>query len=97
MQYFPPAWFMRDGSLLTQDHKWIATVRPKSNGLRYDGPVYLLVGLGTFSSALACAQEAKDYKLATLVGEETGEPLDTIGFTFARATSTSNAAPKFHA
>ncbi|HKU80893.1 MAG TPA: S41 family peptidase [Candidatus Tumulicola sp.] len=79
LQYFPPAWFMRDGSLLTQDYTWIATIRPGANPLRYDGPVYLLVGTKTFSSALDCAQEAKDYKLATLVGQETGEPLDTTG------------------
>lgn len=79
LQYFPPAWFMRDGSLLTQDYAWIATIRPGANPLRYRGPVYLLIGTKTFSSALDCAQEAKDYHLATLVGQETGEPLDTTG------------------
>jgi hypothetical protein len=79
MQYFPPAWFVRDGSLLTQDYTWIATIRPGRNALRYRGPVYLLIGTKTFSSALGCAQEAKDYRLATLVGQETGEPLDATG------------------
>ncbi len=79
MQYFPPAWLMRDGSLLTQDYSRIATIRPAPNPLRYDGPVYLLIGTKTFSSALSCAQEAKDFHLAILVGQETGEPLDTTG------------------
>jgi Peptidase family S41 len=79
LQYLPPAWFMRDGSLLTEDYTWIATIRPGANPLRYKGPVYLLIGTKTFSSALDCAQEAKDYRLATLVGQETGEPLDTTG------------------
>lgn len=79
MQYFPPAWFMRDGSLLTQDYTWIAAIRPGANPLRYNGPVYLLIGTKTFSAAIDCAQEAKDYHLATLVGRETGEPLDTTG------------------
>lgn len=50
---------------------------------RYHGPVYLLISAQTFSSAMACALAAKDYGLATIVGEETGEPVNSTGETFA--------------
>jgi C-terminal processing protease CtpA/Prc len=53
------------------DFTRFTTIRPGPNPLRFDGPVYLLCGLYTFSSALGCAQEAKDYGLATIVGQET--------------------------
>ncbi|HTW85330.1 MAG TPA: S41 family peptidase [Candidatus Sulfotelmatobacter sp.] len=46
---------------------------------RYTGPVYLLISPQTFSSAMSCALAAKDYGLATIVGEETGEPVDSTG------------------
>jgi C-terminal processing protease CtpA/Prc len=102
MQYFPdfkdvrpPPWFMRDGSVVTYDYAGIATIRPGSNPLRYRGPVYLLVGLETFSSALSCAQEAKDYQLATLVGQETGEPLDTTGTAYNGYSPRIGAAFQF--
>jgi hypothetical protein len=95
MQYFPPAWFMRDGSLLTQDYTRIATIRPGANPLRYDGPVYLLLGTKTFSSALGCAQEAKDYGLAILVGQETGEALDTTGTAYSGYTPRIGARFQF--
>ncbi|MBV8602750.1 MAG: hypothetical protein JO359_14380, partial [Candidatus Eremiobacteraeota bacterium] len=52
---------------------------PSNNPLRYSGPVYLLIGTQTFSSALLCAVAARDYGLATIVGEETGEPVNSTG------------------
>ena len=77
--YPPPAWLMRDGSLLEFNVPKFMDVRPGPNPLRYDGPVYLLIGVATFSSALDCAQMAKDSALATIVGQETGEPVDSTG------------------
>jgi hypothetical protein len=57
-------------------------VRPQPNPLRFAGRTVLLIGTGTFSSAMACATAAKDYELATLVGEETGEPVVSTGETY---------------
>jgi hypothetical protein len=74
--YPPQAWFARDHSLLTFEAQ---IVRPRSKELRYSGPVLLLIGTQTFSSALACAVAARDFGLATIVGEETGEPVNSTG------------------
>lgn len=46
------------------------------------GRVYLLTSAGTFSSGMSCATAAKDYGLATIVGEETGEPVVSAGELF---------------
>ena len=45
---------------------------PLPNPLRFDGPVCFLIGSGTYSSATMLASAVGDYKLATLIGEETG-------------------------
>ena len=58
-------------------------IHPGPLPLRYHGPVYLLISAETFSSAMSCALAAKDYGLATIVGEETGEPVNSTGETFA--------------
>lgn len=78
MHYFPPAWFLRDGSIQQFDFTRLAMHRPEDNPLRFAGPVYLLIGKGTFSSAIGCAQEAKTGDLATIVGEETS-PVNHTG------------------
>ncbi|MDB5069354.1 MAG: hypothetical protein JWM87_465 [Candidatus Eremiobacteraeota bacterium] len=57
--------------------------RPRAVSLRYDGPVYYLIGTRTFSSALSCALAVKDFGLGTLVGEETGEPALSTGETYS--------------
>jgi hypothetical protein len=57
--------------------------RPPAQSLRYDGPVYYLIGTRTFSSALSCALAVKDFGLGTLVGEETGEPALSTGETYS--------------
>jgi Peptidase family S41 len=87
--YPPPAWLMRDGSLLEVDFTKfnVLEVHPGPNPIRYTGPVYLLIGVATFSSALDCAQIAKDAGLATIVGQETGEPVDSTGEVYNGYTS----------
>ena len=51
--------------------------KPESNPLRYSGKVCFLIGSGTYSSAMMLANAVGDYKLATLIGEETaGIPND---------------------
>ena len=54
-------------------------ITPGRLDVRYTGPVYLLISAQTFSSAMSCALAAKDFGLATIVGEETGEPVNSTG------------------
>jgi hypothetical protein len=78
--YVPPAWVMPDGSLLHFNipHALISTA-PQPSAIRYGGPVVLLIGVETFSAALDCAEIAAENALATIVGQETGEPVDSTG------------------
>jgi hypothetical protein len=46
--------------------------RPRDMGYRFDGCIYVIVGPGTFSTAADFSHIVKDYRLGTLVGEETG-------------------------
>ncbi len=73
-------WNAKDGALVTVANEAAA---PPPNPLRYRGKVFLLIGPGTFSSAMACAVAAKDYGLATIVGEETAEPVNSNGGVFS--------------
>lgn len=45
---------------------------PGRNSLRYKGPVCVLIGPHTFSSAMLLAGAIGDFHLATLIGQETG-------------------------
>ena len=71
--------------------------KPLENALFYKGRVIVLIGPKTFSSANMLANTIQDYKLATLVGERSGEPandygelitvkLPNSGFTFTTST-----------
>ena len=55
-----------------------------NNNNVYTGKVFFLINPFTFSSANMLADGAKEYKIATLVGEETGENSSDFGeaFTF---------------
>ena len=75
----------------------IKTTSAERNPLRYRGKVFVLIGAHTFSSANMLANTIQDYKLATLVGEPSGEPandygelitltLPNTGFTFSTST-----------
>jgi hypothetical protein len=75
---YPAAWLWPNGSTI-RFPAFLVTHRPAANGLRYSGPVFLLIGTRTFSSALLCAVAARDYSLATIIGEETGEPVNSTG------------------
>jgi hypothetical protein len=46
-------------------------VDPVAGTLRSRGRVWLLIGRGTYSSAMLCASTVQHYGLATLIGEET--------------------------
>jgi peptidase S41-like protein len=52
---------------------------PPKRDPRFDGAVCVLIGDGTFSSAVDLADAIKTYKLATLIGEETGGRPNTFG------------------
>lgn len=71
--------------------------RSTFNDLLFKGNVLVLIGPHTFSSANMLANTIQDYKLATLVGEPSGEPandygeliflkLPNTGFTFTTST-----------
>jgi hypothetical protein len=82
--YGEDLWDAPDGKIIeTGNDPNINLIHPGPLALRYNGPVYLLISAQTFSSAMACAIAAKDYDLATIVGEETGEPVNSTGETFA--------------
>ncbi len=78
--YGDEAWTARNGTILTFGmNPNDGLVVPQAQPLRYTGPVYLLISSHTFSSAMSCALAAKDYGLATIIGEETGEPVNSTG------------------
>lgn len=52
---------------------------PKSNDLRYKGIVWIIIGNGTFSSAMMTANAIEDFKLATLIGQPTAECPNDLG------------------
>ena len=69
-------WGTPDGQFI----KWEGDlVRPGPNRLRYTGPVCVLIGERTFSSAQKLSNAIKDYKLATLIGSETGGNPNAFG------------------
>ena len=77
------AWEAKEGTLVRHDYPLID---PGANPLRFAGPVYLLISARTFSSGMGCAIAAKDYGLATVVGEETGEPVNGTGELYTMRT-----------
>ncbi len=85
--YGDAAWQAADGTILrTGTDPNAGLIIPKPNALRFAGPVYLLTSSLTFSSGMSCALAAKDYGLATIVGEETGEPASTTGEVYTMIT-----------
>ncbi len=69
-----------DGRMLTSDSR--PRTRPRLEP-RFDGPVCVLIGPGTFSSAMMTANAIQDYRLATLIGEETGGVPTSFGEQYA--------------
>ena len=63
------AWNAKDGTILKTA---VDLETPAPNPLRYSGPIYCLIGPGTFSNGMAFASAIKDCKIGTLIGEETG-------------------------
>jgi C-terminal processing protease CtpA/Prc len=53
--------------------------KPAPQTTRFTGPVCFLIGSYTFSSANMLANAVKDYDLATLIGEPTGECPNDFG------------------
>lgn len=68
---------LANGSMLADTS--IQVHAPESNPLRYPGQVFVLIGPHTFSSANMLANTIQDYKLATLVGQPSGEPANDYG------------------
>jgi Peptidase family S41 len=85
--YGEAAWNAPNGTMFYSNSDPNAgLVEPKPLATRFNGPVYLLISTQTFSAAMSCALAAKDYGLATIVGEETGEPVNTTGEVYTMKT-----------
>lgn len=69
-------WRAAGGDIVTTE---LPVKAPKENPLRYRGPVCVLIGEVTFSSAQKLANAIKDYELATLIGTETGGNPNAFG------------------
>jgi hypothetical protein len=85
--YGEQAWGSPDGAIITQSAAPDANlVVPGPQTVRFQNPVFLLISAATFSSGMSCALAAKDYGLATIVGQETGEPVNGTGELYAMTT-----------
>jgi hypothetical protein len=84
-----PAWFFApfdrdfaallggsDGALVSWTREEEA---PGRNELRYEGPLFVLIGTNTFSAASDLAAALKDYGIGALVGSETGGLASSYG------------------
>jgi hypothetical protein len=91
--YGEKAWSKPDETLISWDADPL--FKPGPNPLRYSGPVSLLVGTGTFSSGMMCAIPACDFGLATIVGQETGEPVNSTGEIFFGTTQATGITYQF--
>ena len=69
-------WLARDGEIVRFP---VSLTQPGDNPLRYRGPVCVLIGEKTFSSAQKLTNAIKDYRLATLIGTETGGNPNAFG------------------
>jgi hypothetical protein len=69
-----------DGAIVTWTDEEKA---PGHNRLRWEGPVFALTGVNTFSSGADLAAALQDYGLATVVGEETGGLSSSYGESYA--------------
>lgn len=56
---------------------------PREEPLRFRGPVCVLVGPSTYSSALMLANAVQDYGIATVIGHRTGGRPNTYGEVYA--------------
>jgi hypothetical protein len=78
IRWFPFTWVSSDARhyLGAEDGEIVidsfSVEPPGPNLLRFQGKTCFLSGTGTFSSAMMLANAVADYRLATLIGEETG-------------------------
>jgi len=72
--------------------------RPAYNPHRFDGRVFLLIGRQSFSASTVFSSLVKCYKIATLIGEETGDPTtlyaDSIMFILPNSRVEAGVASK---
>ncbi len=88
-------WAVRPGEVAAVEG---AMWQPTRERNKYRGPVVLLIGPRTYSSATMLAATAKDFGLATLVGEETGGLAthygEVLGFTLPNSRLYAGVAVK---
>jgi hypothetical protein len=69
-------WSVPEGEIVVLEGE---VVQPGENALRFDGPVCVLIGPRTASSATMTADAIEAFDLATLLGEETGAVPNAFG------------------
>ncbi len=78
--YFPVEYLKnnikKDGGFIEHSTK---IKQPGSNDLRYEGPVYVVINNGVFSSANMMANAIEDFDLATIVGQPSGAVVNELG------------------
>lgn len=60
-------------------HVYMKPSKLEDNPLRYNGNIYVLIDNSSFSMSVMFAAFMKDYGLATLIGEETGQSANPYG------------------
>jgi len=80
IQYVHPTWrkiwSADEGDMVSIERQ---PKKPENNPSRFDGQIYLLIGPKTYSTAQGFAAAVQDYKLGTLIGEETGGTACSFG------------------
>lgn len=67
------------GDIITLGEQFMSPQTPPDNPLRFKGTVLLLVDGGSYSTSTSFAACLKHFRIATLVGEETGDPTTCYG------------------
>jgi hypothetical protein len=85
----------RNGDIVTIE---LPFRKPAYNPNRFDGRVFLLIGRRSFSASTVFSAIMKGYKIATLIGEETGDPTtlyaDSIMFILPNSQVEAGVASK---
>lgn len=85
VRWFPITWVSaaarnyfgaEDGAIVVQRYE---SRTPPPNPLRYRGKVCFLIGPGTFSSAMMLANTVADFRIAKLIGEQSGGIPNSFG------------------
>ena len=78
--YSPDGWAAPDGTVIS--HRTDGPddlITPRTNGIKFHGDWVVLAGTRTFSSGMSFISAVKAYKLAPVIGQETGGRVEGFG------------------